>query len=234
MALYGPIVNAVVTGATGSTVARKSELSHQLASGTITQQDYDKTLAHLEATNKNTIFIDHPFSPFFWLETGTCIACSNEECPDNHICCPVLLFLILASGSEYLATGNIVDQLAYSPNAWVTRCLALAAEFGFFNVCKSIFQFVESDQPAALGNALCHAHETDNMLPIARWLIKNGADVNFSGGLALCTAAETGNKLLVGLLVDNGARVNLGNAICLAQKNGHDEIVALLQPAEKN
>lgn len=77
---------------------------------------------------------------------------------------------------------------------------------------------------------------SNNHTEIARLLVSNGAEVNYSyeGGFTpLIHAASAGNLELVTLLLENGADPNVKNnegktPRMFAQESGHTEIVALL------
>jgi ankyrin repeat protein len=61
---------------------------------------------------------------------------------------------------------------------------------------------------------------------VVKLLLEKGADVN--NGIALCAASSGGHEAVVRLLLEKGANVNNGNALCAASSGGHEAVVRLL------
>ena len=76
-----------------------------------------------------------------------------------------------------------------------------------------------------LYSASRHGH-----LPLVKYLVENGADINSEDGLALLEAAEYGHLPVVKYLVENGVYINAedGDALSLAAEKGNLPIVKYL------
>jgi ankyrin repeat protein len=126
---------------------------------------------------------------------------------------------------------------SYSPDGF--PMIALAAAFGHEDVARYLHEKgAEMNALATNGtgyNARRLARRRHSS--IAKWLVENGADVNYryaQGHSPFLEAAANGNLEIVKLLVAHGAdvhsRTDAGkSALNFAQEKGHQELVEYLQ-----
>ncbi|MFK7932367.1 MAG: ankyrin repeat domain-containing protein [Saprospiraceae bacterium] len=138
---------------------------------------------------------------------------------------------------EYLATSANDLRDTYSNDGFTP--LALAAFFNRNDIAQLLIEKGANPNLAATNptkvNAL-HAAVAKGNYALCQLFIKNGADVNatqMQNVTPLHSAVHRGNLALTQLLVENGADINLkmengDDALSIAKRDGHEEVIAYL------
>ena len=164
--------------------------------------------------------------------------------------------LLIAGGAhldlhEAAAAGHLprVNELvesdpsaaaAYSPDGFPV--LALAAVFGHEEVARYLHSKgagLNAISRNATGYTALTGAVASNHVSITKWLVENGADVNYryaKGHSPLLEAAANGNLEITRILLAHGADPNARtddnkSALNFAEERGHTEVAALLRSA---
>ncbi len=68
---------------------------------------------------------------------------------------------------------------------------------------------------------MAHAAAQNGHLPVVKYLVQHGADVNYPHGFPLINSAKNGHLLVVKYLVEHGVNGTIDHALWLAADHGH-------------
>lgn len=132
----------------------------------------------------------------------------------------------------YVAETGNVEMLDYLVSvgcdlkSYASTIFRLAAERGHFDTVKYIVDNIDADIRSEYDFCLIMT-AVYNHIPMARYMISLGANVDTEEGACLAEVCRDGNIVFVELLVAVGANVNAcnGRALTMASRSGHMDVV---------
>lgn len=103
--------------------------------------------------------------------------------------------------------------------------LTYCASRGHLNIIKML---MEQNINVRHNNLALQAGATNGHIDVVQYLLRNGANVNGNKGGALVGSSMRGFDTIVKMLLDCGANVGIGSALCFSAREGHIKVVELL------